>query len=42
MRENAKVTEVAAKSEKEAKPAKKPAAKKTSTKKTTKKEEAAE
>ena len=40
--ENAKVTEVAAKSEKEAKPAKKPAAKKTSTKKTTKKEEAAE
>ncbi|MBQ9108869.1 MAG: trigger factor, partial [Oscillospiraceae bacterium] len=42
VRENAKVTEVAAKSEKEAKPAKKPAAKKTSTKKTTKKEEAAE
>jgi len=48
VRESAKVTEVAAKSEKEEKPAKKPAAKKTSTakktttKKTTKKEEAAE
>lgn len=42
VREAAVVTEVAAKTAREEKPAKKPAAKKTAAKKTTKKEEAAE